>query len=253
MIQVIERAFKILTEIADDPKKVWKISELAEIINVPSPTCFHIVNSMVQIGMIERVGMRKGYRLGAGINQLCHSNIYTAQIAQVAESMFRKFVLDFKGLIEFIVLHGFQRHILCHASPEHILRVDYNLQTVDDVMRTASGQYLLAHESREKQKDFYEHVMPYELPKDAEDLWPYGLEYENYLRTLDEKKGKPNVIRENVKGKTQIIFPVFSQKGEVNAVVAAVIPAYLFQGAFRENLLTDLFRISNELSMAQSN
>lgn len=254
MIQVIDRAFKILLKLAEDPMRVWQISELAEIIDVPSPTCYHIVNSMVQLEMIERLGTRKGYRLGGGVRQLCPGEHSLEQIAQIAEPLFRFFVLDYKALIELVKLRGFQRHIICHASPEHILRVDYNLQTADDVLRTISGQYLLAHEPIEVQERFYHRFLPhYELPPETLDLWPYGLDYPSYLRTLAEKRDKPNVIRENVRGRSQVLFPVYSRKGNVNAVVAAVIPAYSFQGKEREKMIEELFHISNQLSAAQAN
>ena len=71
MIQVIERCFTILAKVAEDPQRIWSISEMAALIDVQPATCFHIVNSMVELGYMERIGMRRGSSLGNRRRALC--------------------------------------------------------------------------------------------------------------------------------------------------------------------------------------
>ena len=153
MIQVIQRAFTLLFAIAEEPQKVHGISELAELIHVQPSTCFHIVNSMLELGVVERVGKRKGYRLGPAVMKICRNNLYRPELVWKADPLFRAFAAEYRVKIELIVLQGKRRYILCHAEPEHTLRVDYNPLSCEDVLVTPSGKLLLAHAPEEVQKD----------------------------------------------------------------------------------------------------
>ncbi len=247
MIQVIQRAFTLLSAVAGEPQKIWGISELAKIIHVQPSTCFHIVNSMQELGFIERVGKRKGYRLGPAVMNICHSNLYRPELVWKADPLFREFSMEYRVKIELIVLHGRRRYILCHAEPEHTLRVDYNPLSCEDVLMTPSGKLLLSHAPEEEQKNLYDQLQPIELPPDAKDLWPEPLTRENYLGELRKFRENHVVIREKG-GQTVVAFPLYGKDSRVIAAVASIIPAYLFRNPFREQVIRATYQISSALS-----
>ena len=64
MIQVLQRAHILLESIAEVPEKIWSIKELAALIHVSAPTCCNIVETLVQLDLIQCLGKRKGYCAG---------------------------------------------------------------------------------------------------------------------------------------------------------------------------------------------
>ena len=156
MIQVIERCFTILAKVAEDPQRVWSIREMADLIGVQPATCFHIVNSMVELGYMERLGMRRGYRLGPAVNGLCHNFAYRPELVRLADSPMRQFVQEQKEGVVLAVLNGTKRYVICEAKPDlhHKLQVNYNPTVIEDVYYTATGLLLLAHCTRQQQERF---------------------------------------------------------------------------------------------------
>ena len=169
MIQVIERCFTILAKVAEDPQRIWSISEMAALIDVQPPTCFHIVNSMVELGYLERLGMRRGYRLGPAVNGLCHNFAYRPELVRVADSLMRQFVQENREGIVLAVLKGTKRYVICEAKPglHHKLQVNYNPTVIEDVYYTATGLLLLGHCTRQEQEKF---LAVSGLP--GKELWP---------------------------------------------------------------------------------
>ena len=247
MIQVIQRAFTLLFAIAEEPQKVHGISELAELIHVQPSTCFHIVNSMLELGVVERVGKRKGYRLGPAVMKICRNNLYRPELVWKADPLFRAFAAEYRVKIELIVLQGKRRYILCHAEPEHTLRVDYNPLSCEDVLVTPSGKLLLAHAPEEVQKELYNQLQGTELPQNAKDLWPEHLTLETYLQELKEFRKNHVFIREKG-GQVVVLFPLYGKDSSVIAAIASIIPAYLFKNPFQDQVVRAPYQISSALS-----
>lgn len=64
MIQVLERAFRILEWLARAESPPRRLGEIARHIEVSPAACSHIVKTLVHYGYVVQVAPRKGYRLG---------------------------------------------------------------------------------------------------------------------------------------------------------------------------------------------
>ena len=241
MIQVIERCFTILAKVAEDPQRIWSISEMAALIDVQPATCFHIVNSMVELGYMERLGMRRGYRLGPAVNGLCHNFAYRPELVRLADSPMRQFVQEQKEGVVLAVLNGTKRYVICEAKPDlhHKLQVNYNPTVIEDVYYTATGLLLLAHCTRQQQERF---LAVSGLPGEA--LWPAVRTREDFFRELEVLAGRPMLIRDWYPTLVSVAFPVFDQGGQFIAALGSYIPAYRFEGEHRENVLAGLYGIT---------
>lgn len=247
MIQVIQRAFTLLFAIAEEPQKVHGISELAELIHVQPSTCFHIVNSMLELGVVERVGKRKGYRLGPAVMKICRNNLYRPELVWKADPLFRAFAAEYRVKIELIVLQGKRRYILCHAEPEHTLRVDYNPLSCEDVLVTPSGKLLLAHAPEEVQKELYNQLQGTELPQNAKDLWAGTPDAGNLSSGVEGVPEKP-CLHPGEGGQVVVLFPLYGKDSSVIAAIASIIPAYLFKNPFQDQVVRATYQISSALS-----
>lgn len=241
MIQVIERCFTILAKVAEDPQRVWSIREMADLIGVQPATCFHIVNSMVELGYMERLGMRRGYRLGPAVNGLCHNFAYRPELVRLADSPMRQFVQEQKEGVVLAVLNGTKRYVICEAKPDqhHKLQVNYNPTVIEDVYYTATGLLLLAHCTRQQQERF---LAVSGLPGEA--LWPAVRTREDFFRELERIAEKPMLIRDWHPTLVSVAFPVFDRGERFIAALGGYIPAYRFEGEHRENVLAGLYGIT---------
>lgn len=241
MIQVIERCFTILAKVAEDPQRIWSISEMAALIDVQPATCFHIVNSMVELGYMERIGMRRGYRLGPAVNGLCHNFAYRPELVRLADSPMRQFAREQKEGVVLAVLQGTKRYVICEAKPDqhHKLQVNYNLTVIEDVYYTATGLLLLAHCTRQEQEKFLA-----SSGQPGEALWPAVRTREDFFRELEVLAGRPMLIRDWYPTLVSVAFPVFDQGGQFIAALGSYIPAYRFEGEHRENVLAGLYGIT---------
>lgn len=244
MIQVIERCFTILAKVAEDPQRIWSISEMAALIDVQPATCFHIVNSMVELGYMERIGMRRGYRLGPAVNGLCHNFAYRPELVRLADSPMRQFAREQKEGVVLAVLQGTKRYVICEAKPDqhHKLQVNYNLTVIEDVYYTATGLLLLGHCTRQEQEKF---LAVSGLP--GKELWPAVRTREEFFRELELLANKPMLIRDWHPTLTSVAFPVFDRSGQFIAALGCYVPAYRFDGEHRENVLAGLYEISRRI------
>lgn len=68
-IQSVDRALSILEFVATAPEPV-KLHEIAEALNLKSPTCYHLLNSLVRRDFISRNAHPRSYQLGPRIGEI---------------------------------------------------------------------------------------------------------------------------------------------------------------------------------------
>lgn len=248
MIQVIVRAFKILEEVAIDPLRVWSIAEMAKIIDVQSATCFHIANSMVELGYLERLGVRKGYRLGPAVNRLCHSPAYRPDLVEAADHLLRTYSEKLKEPALLCVINGIKRYILCESGSGGRLQVNYNLTVIEDIYSTATGRILLAWQPEAQVKELVEATG---LPRGAE--WENVSTIEELLEELKKVREGNGVVLMNNPYLAQVGFPVFDAENKMVAAIGSYIPKYRFVGEHSEETVLALLNTAARISMALGN
>ncbi len=241
MIQVIERCFTIPAKVAEDPQRIWSVSEMAAWINVQPPTCFHIVNSMVELGCLERLGMRRGYRLGPAVNGLCHNFACRPELVRLVDTPMRQFVWEQREGVVLALLKGTRRYVICEAKPglRCKLQVNCNPTVIEDVYHTATGLLLPAHCTRQEQEKF---LAASGLPGAV--LWPAVRTREDFFRELEEIKAKPMLIRDWHPPLVSAAFPLFDRNGRFLAALGCYVPACRFSGEHRKTVLAGLYEIS---------
>ncbi len=245
MIQVLGRAFKLLEQIAEDPFRVWSISELAEIIGTSSATCFHIVTTLNKLGYLESLGKRKGYRFGPAINKLCHNSVYRPDLIESVQELMKGFTIEVSEAAVLSVLHGDKRYILCETNAEKPYIMDYHVKTIPDIYYTATGRLLLAYLSEAEIRAF---IKEQGLPKAV--AWPEATTSERFFQELADIRAKERVVLENNQYIVQVAFPIFEATNKVASAIGSFIPKYRFEGEHREVVLNKLMNLVKEASHA---
>lgn len=242
MIQVLDRAFKILEWIAERPDKVFSTSEMASLIDVSPSTCFHIVNSLVKLGYIQRVGRYKGYKLGPGFNKLAGKNTYRKELIDNALPAMQEFARDSGETIMLAVLQGPKRYILCQVEGKHPLQFNQNLLVLEDVYSSATGRLLLAFMT-EKELDSF--VGQAGLPQGSK--WENVHDLAGMSALLADIRKKKYISDPRNPHVAQIAFPIY-EHGDVNVALGCFVPLYRYKGEHKKKILEVLADIARTLS-----
>jgi DNA-binding IclR family transcriptional regulator len=69
-VPALERANRILNELARSPQRKFTAAELASTLDIHRATCFSILSCLSQLGLLQRDPVRKTYSLGPGLLRL---------------------------------------------------------------------------------------------------------------------------------------------------------------------------------------
>ncbi len=244
MIQVIQRAYILLENIALTPEKIWSIKELARLIDVSPPTCYNIVDTLVQLNLIQCLGKRKGYCAGSlQIHQ--NFSMDLRKINRINE-LFRRFEQEYHYLLEQSLYNHGYRLITAQISPQNPLFVHYNSLISDDILLTLSGKMLLAHQEKKEQILFFQkkkqgdHLV---INTWVQDLWPHEPTLEDFLAELEDTR-KKYFLERSIRGSFQLIFPVYNDQNQLSCVLGTVGPAYSYTPERKEKLLQTFYDLS---------
>ncbi|HJM73465.1 MAG TPA: helix-turn-helix domain-containing protein, partial [Acidimicrobiales bacterium] len=89
IVQSIDRAFQILTEVADDPSG---ISEISRRLGLPTSTVARLLATLEQLGAVERLADDSGYRIGPSVVTMAASVDTTQSLLAVAQPTMQELV-----------------------------------------------------------------------------------------------------------------------------------------------------------------
>mgnify|MGYP005763978865 FL=1 len=247
MIQVLQRAHILLESIAEVPEKIWSIKELAALIHVSAPTCCNIVETLVQLDLIQCLGKRKGYCAGTKLLQL--SLGYTQKNFLAINKMFLNFEQKYPFPMEQIRYNCGYRIIERQISPQNPLFVQYNRLVADDILVTLSGKMVLSHQNEKERIRFFHEKQQQEklvINKCAVDLWPTTPSLDDFLAET-EKTRKKSYLERNIAGTHQLAFPVYNSQNQFDSAIATCCPSYCYSSELKENILHSFYEIASAL------
>lgn len=150
VIQVINRALKILEFVAERKERSCSLTEIAESQGLNQPTCANILKTLVDANYLEHLGRKKGYKLGPMVYQLTGDRSYNQNLLQVAQPEMENLTKKLNETCILGIIRNQKRFIL------HMVNSDQDLQVRSkserDIYETASGRLLLAFLA-EKERD----------------------------------------------------------------------------------------------------
>lgn len=239
-IQVIERAFLVLEEIAKSPNVPHTISQLSAKTGLKVPTVSRIVRTMNHLGYLEFIGRKNGYRLGHKTVELSRFYRDGNPLRRVAAPLLRDFREKFGEYICVSVLLDAKRHIVCMELGTHMVQVSNRLYPeVEELCRTVSGRVLLAGMPPAWQEHFYDRFGP---PGES---WPAIDSCETFLRELERIRKQPAMIE--ISGEAAMIALPIRQGNQTFAALGCFLPEYRFQDDRRHSILTTLKEIATRI------
>lgn len=183
MIQVINRALNILELVASDTNREFRLSEIADALELNHGTCANILKTLVTRNYIEQSAAKKGYKLGYMAYKICDFNLYNEELVSISKDLIDKLGERLNEAVILSVIKNDRRVILYEITSTQELHVRTTPEV--SIYRLTTGRMILAYYSPKELDDFIERVG---LP--TEDEWPGAQSKEDVIRMLD-------IIRKN--------------------------------------------------------
>lgn len=240
-IQVLERAFLILEEIAKSPNTAHTVSQLSGKTGLKVPTVSKIVRTMNSLGYLEFAGRRCGYLLGHKTVELSRFYHDGNPLRRAAAPLLREFKEQFGEYICVSVLLNGKRHLVCAELGTHMVQISSRLYPeVENPCQTVSGRILLSGLPPALQEKFYDRSG---LPGS---IWPEVKNRTDFLRELKRIQKLPFLIE--CPGEAGMAACPVRQGRQVIAALGCFLPEYRFRGERRLAILDAMTGIASRIS-----
>lgn len=240
MIQVMNKAFRILEHISKEPERAHPLNELAELINASPAACSHLVKTLVSNAYLEQSEKRQGYKLGAMAYYLSRNGAYRQDLVNIIEPSLKELTGSTGETSSFSQLHNSKKHVLCTCKSANPIQLDDTLLYLDPIYQTATGRVLMAHSGRREQDLI---IADHGLPGAA---WDKISETQAFYKKLEALKNEDICIVEPQKDIVFMAVPIY-MKDKIFGALALSIPSYRLTADRRYFFSSELLRIAEKI------
>ncbi len=231
-VQSIERAFAVLSALADGPIGV---TEVAERVDLPKSTAARMLASLTREGVVEQVPGDTRYRLGGRIVSLAAGVLPARSLVAIARPILVELASAAGEAAGLSVADGAAVHYIDQVDTAHQVQVRDWTGTRAPMHAVSSGQVFLAHMSEAAIERYLA------LPRVAftDRTLTDSAALRDRLRQV-QLDGHAWVREEFAEGLNSVAAPVAGEDGEIVAAVHLHGPSYRFPSAGTEERATEL-------------
>jgi len=244
MIQVLERAFKILDFVAEEPENPKSLGAIAGHSALNPGTCANILKTLCEYNFLEQVDRKKGYILGPRVYYLARNGPYRKDIVRDSEPYVTRLASDVHETFLIATLHKGKRSILLQVEGDNVLNIKNEFLLQDNIYNTVTGRLLLAFLSQSELESF---IAGRGLPD--KNSWPEAVTAKKLRDSLQTIRKQGMVLRTTRKDVVGIAFPI-KQHESVIAALGLFLPAYRFKGEHRKKVLEKMGETAEKISKA---
>lgn len=183
MIQSVEKAMKILSQVADGYPDPVTLQTISEKTNIHKSTCVHILETLCEEGYVRRISHSLGYALGAQTFCLTRYGKFEEDLISICHPLLRWLSRKTGKTALLAVVENRQKYIIDYVDGGRNLFSRAASIREDDVYRTATGRVIL---SRMSEEELREHWRICGAPRPGE--WPEVDSFEALCRELKTVK-----------------------------------------------------------------
>ena len=243
MIQVLERASKILDFVADELEEPKSLSAIAAHAGLNPGTCANIVKTLCAHDFLEQVDRKKGYVLGARVYYLARNGPYRRDIVRAAEPLLSRLVAEVQETALVVTLHQGKRSTLLQMDGNQVITVRNDFLLNENIYNTATGRLLLAFLSGAELESF---LKMRGMPDNK--TWPEATTLKKFKECLNKirKQGMVCYAKSEV---IAVAFPI-RQEGRVIAALGLFLPEFRFKGKHKDLILKRMKETAEQISEA---
>jgi DNA-binding IclR family transcriptional regulator len=231
-VQSIERAFAVLSALADGPIGV---TEVAERVALPKSTAARMLASLTREGVVEQVPGDTRYRLGGRIVSLAAGVLPARSLVAIARPILVELASSAGEAAGLSVPDGASAHYIDQVETTHQVQIRDWTGSRLPMHAVSSGQVFLAHMSSVAVERYL--AMP-RVAFTARTITDSAALRER-LRTV-QLEGRAWAREEFSEGLNSVAAPVAGEDGEIVAAVHLHGPSYRFPAAGSEEQVAEL-------------
>lgn len=221
-VQSIERAFVLLDAISASE---LGITELASRVGIPKSTVARIVNTLVDVGAVERATSDATYRIGPKVYGLAAGRTRVADLLSRSRPHLKMLARELREDAGLSVPDGNKVHYIAQEDAENNIQVRDWTGTLLPMHVVPSGLVMLAHWPSDQLDSYMEGAL---VPYTRHTATDPGLMRERLTRIRDE--GSAWVIEEFAEGISSVASPVYDDHLRVMGAIHVHGPSYRFPG-----------------------
>jgi DNA-binding IclR family transcriptional regulator len=230
-VQSIERAFAVLSVLADGPIGVTEVAERTELAK---STAARLLASLAREGAVEQVPGETRYRLGGRIVSLAAGVVPTRRLVSLARPNLVELASAVGEAAGLSVIDGFAVHYVDQVDTSHQVQIRDWTGTRVPMHAVSSGQVFLAHMSEAAIERYL--AMPRVAFTDRTMTDSAALR--ERLREV-QLAGHAWVHDEFAEGLSSVAAPIADALGNVNAAVHVHGPSYRFPAKGEEDRIAE--------------
>lgn len=152
MIQVLERAEKILVYLSENRKREVPLTEIADNLDINRATCANILKTLRELGLIEQMSYRKGYILGDKVYSIAGVENDPDRLKVVLKPLIDNLCKEVNESVMLTVIRDDQRYHIYNAEAYHALQAKIIYQM--GVWQATTAKVIIAQYDDKKLDDF---------------------------------------------------------------------------------------------------
>ncbi|WP_213996066.1 IclR family transcriptional regulator [Tepidanaerobacter syntrophicus] len=241
-VQSVERAFKILEELATE-KEGLGVTELASRIGLHKSTVHRMLTTLLSLGYVEQNTSSEKYRLGMKILFLAEAILDRMDIRREAHDLLEELSSKANEAVHLVVPDGFHAVYIDKLDSNKTIRMFSQIGRTVPLHASAVGKAILAFAD----KEFVEEAIKQGLTKFTKNTITNPKELLKHLEIV-RKQGFAIDDEENEEGIRCIAAPVFDYTGKVIGAISISGPTVSMTHEKVERLSKDVIDCANKIS-----
>ena len=143
MIQVLDRAMRILEMMGANHQKEYTPSEIAKALSIDKGTCNRILKSLAERGFVQQQSCRGGYQIGYKLYHLTGKQVENSELVKIA----RKDIEDLGNILNetalLAVSYNDKRIVLFSTTPQRQMVICADIER--PIYSVCAGRVILAN------------------------------------------------------------------------------------------------------------
>lgn len=145
MIQVVDKALRILEFLGETPQKAIPMTMIAEAMKMDKGTCTHILKSLSQRGFVQQEAPRSGYQLGYKFYHIAGHFVENEELTAIARKDVEAFGAEMNETAMLVITRNDMRVVLYHTVPQRSLVARTDMER--SIYSACAGRVIMANYS----------------------------------------------------------------------------------------------------------
>ncbi len=143
MIQVLDRAMRIMEMLGGNQSRMYTPSEIAKSLAIDTGTCNRILKSLASRGFVQQQSARGGYQVGYKLFHIVGKQAENSELTKTARKDIEELgeILNETALLA--VSYNDKRVVLFSTTPQHNIVVRTDIER--SIYSVCAGRVILAH------------------------------------------------------------------------------------------------------------